>query len=701
MHSHRINAITLALILAFPSASVFAEEPAKKNAAETLPEVSVKAEKNNKKKDRFITQEESASVAKSPVSVQDSPQSITVVDVEQMREMGALNIQEALTYSSGVYAGAFGFDTRGDSVSVRGLDPSMFVDGLRNLYGSYNNTRPDIYTLERIEVLKGPSSVLYGQSDLGGIVNAVTKKPKKEASKEINLQYGMYDRKQIGLDFTGPITADGEWLYRVVALKRDSGTQVDHVSDDAVIFMPSVTWQPSDKTSITMQYLHQEVESQVSAQFLPAQGTLLPGPQGRVSSSTFVGEPGWDRYNTKKDEVALFVDQGLTEHLKLVANLKQSWSSSVTREHWARIGVPPDAAGNVQRSIHTADRSTEVFASDIRLQGDFVLGPTKHLVSLGMDYQDALWKEGNYTFATSAFGINLYNPIYGQVDYAALSNADRDDNKIVQTGFYLSEHMEWGPWIVSAALRRDHAKNSVLKADGSPDTDVRNSATTGRIGLMYRFDNGISPYINYSEAFVPNLGTDGSATNSYLKPTEGEQREAGIKYLANSGNTAINFAWFEIEQLNRVVQGNTPRGVQQIGAFIQGWEIDARQRIGDWELLGNYTRMNANDEASKTRLPYVAEKLGSAWVQYYITPNIRAGVGTRYLGTNVGFGGSPELPSVTLFDAMVGYNIQQWDIRLTVRNIADKEFLSWCRSAGTDCGFGERQNAVLSANYKF
>ena len=701
MHSLRINSISLALMLAFPSASVFAEEPSKTNAAEILPEVSVKAEKNSKRKDRFITQEQSASVGKSPVSVQDSPQSISVVDVEQMREMGALNIQEALTYSSGVYAGAFGFDTRGDSVSVRGLDPSMFVDGLRNLYGSYNNTRPDIYTLERIEVLKGPSSVLYGQSDLGGIVNAVTKKPKKEASKEINLQYGMYDRKQIGLDFTGPITADGEWLYRVVALKRDSGTQVDHVNDDAVIFMPSVTWQPSDKTSITMQYLHQEVESQVSAQFLPAQGTVLPGPQGRVSSSTFVGEPGWDRYNTKKDEVALFVDQGLTEHLKLVANLKQSWSSSVTREHWAQIGFPPDAAGNVQRSIHTADRSTEVFASDIRLQGDFVLGPTKHLVSLGMDYQDALWKEGNYTFATSAFGINLYNPVYGQVDYAALRNEDRDDNKIVQTGFYLSEHMEWGPWIVSAALRRDHAKNSVLKADGSPDTEVRNSATTGRIGLMYRFENGISPYVNYSEAFVPNLGTDGSATNSYLKPTEGEQREAGIKYLSNSGNTAINFAWFEIEQLNRVVQGNTPRGVQQIGAFIQGWEIDARQRIGDWELLGNYTRMNANDEASKTRLPYVAEKLGSAWAQYYITPNIRAGVGTRYIGTNVGFGGAPELPSVTLFDAMVGYNIQQWDFRLTVRNIADKEFLSWCRSAGTDCGFGERQNAVLSANYKF
>ncbi|MGP1717227.1 MAG: TonB-dependent siderophore receptor [Methylophilus sp.] len=702
MHSFRINTISLALILAFPSTSVLADEPAKTNSAETLPEVSVKAGKSSKKKDRFITQEQSASVGKSPVSVQDSPQSISVIDVEQMREMGAINIQEALTYTSGVYAGAFGFDTRGDSASVRGLNPSMFVDGLRNLYGSYNNTRPDIYTLERIEVLKGPSSVLYGQSDLGGIVNAVTKKPKREASKEINLQYGMYDRKQIGLDFTGPITADGEWLYRVVALKRDSGTQVDHVHDDAVLFMPSVTWQPSDKTSITMQYLHQEVDSQVSAQFLPAQGTVLPGPQGRVSSSTFVGEPGWDRYNTKKDEVALFVDQALTDHLKLVANLKQSWSSSSTREHWARVGFAPDAAGNAQRTIHTADRSTEVFASDIRLQGNFLLGPTSHLVSVGMDYQNALWKEDNYTSTTSAFGINLYNPVYGQVDYASLRNADRDDSKIVQTGFYVSEHMEWGAWVVSAALRRDHATNSLLTANTAiPDSDVRNSATTGRIGLMYRFENGISPYVNYSEAFIPNLGTDGSATNSYLKPTEGEQREAGVKYLANDGNTSANFAWFEIEQLNRIVQGATPGGVQQIGAFIQGWETDVRHRIGDFELLGNYTRMHAFNDTTKLRVPYVAEKIGSAWAQYHITPNIRAGVGTRYIGSNVAAGETPKLPSVTLFDAMIGYTTGPWDLRLTVRNIADKEFLSWCRSAGTDCGYGERQNAVLSANYKF
>lgn len=699
MYSFRIPAIPLALALAFPSVSIGAEESSKAET-DTLPEVSVSAKKGGKK-DKFITQDRATSVGKSPVSVQDMPQSVTVVDVEQAREMGALNIQDALTYSAGVYAGNFGFDTRIDSSSVRGLNPSMFLDGLRSIYGSYNNTRTDIYTLERIEVLKGPSSSLFGQSDLGGIINAVSKRPKKETLREINLQYGMYDRKQIAIDFTGPMTEDGEWLYRLVALKRDSGTQVDYVNDDALVFMPSITWQPSDKTSITMQYVHQEVDSKVSAQFLPSKGTILAAPLGRISSSRFVGEPGWDRYNTKKDEVSLFVDQALTNSIKLIANLRKSNTNSITREHWTRIApnVVPDDAGNMQRTIHAADRSTNVFSSDTRLQGDFALGPTKHLVSLGMDYQDALWTESNYTSVTSSFGINLYDPVYGNVDYAALRGDERDNNKIVQTGFYLSDHMEWGPWVVSGAIRRDHATNTLLKVGATPDVDARNSATTGRLGLMYRFDNGISPYVNYSEAFVPNLGTDGAG--GVLKPTEGEQREAGVKFISPDSNTSMAFAWFEIEQQNRVLQGNTPGGLQQAGALSRGWELEAKHRIGDWELLGNYTHMNVFNDTTKIRVPYVAEKLGSAWAQYRINDHWRIGAGTRYIGNNVGSGGTPTVDSVTLFDAMVGYSYGPWDVRATVRNIADKEFISWCRGGTSDCGYGERQNAVLSANYKF
>ncbi|MDO9051393.1 MAG: TonB-dependent siderophore receptor [Methylotenera sp.] len=693
-YSLKNKSLAMAILLALPAISSYAEE-----VESTLPEVAVSAKKDEKE-DKFITQDRATNVGKSPVSIQDSPQSITVVDVEQAREMGALNIQDALTYSSGVYSGNFGFDTRIDSTRIRGLSPSLFLNGLRTLYGFYNNTRDDIYTLESIEVLKGPSSSLFGQSDLGGIVNLVSKMPKEKASKEINVQYGMYDRKQIGFDFTGPITDDGTLLYRVVAMKRDSGTQVDYVKDDALIFMPSITWRPSDKTSITLQYLHQDVDSTVSAQFLPSRGTIQSAPLGKISSSTFVGEPGWDRYDMKRDELSLFVDQKFTDNLKLVASLRKTNSSSETREHWTRVGAIPDNAGNMQRTIHTADRNTHVFSADTRLQADLNLGPTKHIASFGVDYQDALWTESNFASTTSAFGINVYNQVYGNVDYSKLVGAERNNNKIVQAGFYLSDHMEWGPVVISAALRRDHATNTLLQFNKSiPDTDARNSATTGRVGLMYRFNNGLSPFINYSEAFVPNLGGDGAG--GILKPTEGEQREAGLKFLSNDGNSSANFATFEIEQINRIQQGAIPGGVEQVGAVTKGWELEAKHRIGKLELMGNYTRMNAFNDTTKIRLPYVAEKLGSAWAQYRINEHWRAGVGTRYIGDTVGGGGLPTVDSVTLFDAMVGINYGAWDVRATIRNIADKEFISWCRGNNQDCGFGERQNAVLSANYNF
>lgn len=693
-HAFKNKSLVMAVMLALPVIHAHAEE-----LDSSLPEVAVIADKQ-KKSDQFITQDRVSNVGKSPVSIQDMPQSITVVDVEQARETGALNIQDALTYSAGVYAGNFGFDTRIDSTSVRGLTPSLFLDGLRSIYGFYNNTRTDIYTLERIEVLKGPSSSLFGQADLGGIVNAVSKRPKAEAAREINVQYGMYDRKQVGIDFTGAMSEDGSWLYRLVALKRDSGTQVDYVNDDAVVIMPSVTWRPNENTSITLQYVHQEVDSAVSAQFLPSKGTIQTAPRGRIPTSTFVGEPGWDRYDTKKDELSLFVDQALTSNIKLIANLRKTNSDSETREHWTRVGAIPDDDGNIDRTIYTSDRSTNVFSSDARLQGEFKLGPTKHLIGLGMDYQDALWTERNVTNRTSAFGINVYDPVYGNVDFAGLTNSQANNNRIHQTGFYLSNHMEWGPWVVSGAIRRDHATNTLLQSNKAiADVKSRNSATTGRLGMMYRFDSGLSPYINYSEAFVPNLGLDGAGGT--LEATEGEQREAGVKYFSVDGNTSAAFATFEIEQLNRVVQGNTPGGLQQLGAVTNGWELEAKHRIGNLELLGNYTRMNAYNDVTKIRLPYVAEKLGSAWAQYRIDDHWRAGVGTRYIGDTVGGGGLPSIDSVTLFDAMVGFTYGPWDIRATVRNIADKAFVSWCRGNNLDCGYGERQNALISANYTF
>lgn len=693
-----VLAVTLALSL--PAAAQAANDAAASGA--TLPTVNVTASAIGGQ-DRLVTQERTASVGKSPVSAQDTPFAMSVVDVEQIRETGAKNVQDALLYSAGVYAGRYGFDTRGDWAAIRGMSPSSYIDGLRGVYGFYNNVRPEIYTLSAVEVLKGPSSVLYGQAELGGIVNVVSKRPQKTATREIELQLGSHERKQIATDFTGPLNQEQTLLYRLVALKRDSGTQVDHVNDDALVLMPSLTWQPNAGTRLTAQFIHQENDTKVSSQFLPSKGTIDQAPLGDIPSSRFAGEPGWDRYDTRKDELSLFWDQRLSSSWKLAGSLRKTRSTSVTREIYTTVGLIPDDAGNIARTVHAADRKTDVLATDVRLEGALQLGPTRHQLAIGVDYQDALWEEYNYFSQNGVGSFNVYQPVYGStgaLNLAALPLADRPDNRIVQTGVYLMDHISLDAWVLSAALRRDRARNELLNI-GAPDSVVNNSATSGRLGLMYRFDNGVAPYISFANAFVPNLGTDGTATNSYLKPSTGTQKEMGVKYLSDSGNTSAAFARFDIEQKNRVVDGSTPGGYEQIGATTQGWELELRQRVGALELLGNYARMTAVNAATGKRLSSVAEKTGSAWAQYRIDAGWRAGFGSRYIGNVTGNAGTPIVASVALFDAMIGYTTGEWDFRADIKNLADKEYISWCRGLNQDCGYGERLNAALTARYRF
>lgn len=701
--------IALAVALACGQVSTAVAESAVASAApQVMPEVVI-SDAMGALEDGLITQSRAASVGKSSAAIQDTPFAMSIIDVEQIRETGAKNIQEALVYSSGVYAGRYGFDTRGDWAAIRGLSPSNYIDGLRSGFGFYNNVRPEIYSLESLEVLKGPSSALYGQAELGGIVNVVTKKPASTASKEIELQLGSHGRKQLAIDLTGPMTKDQKLLYRLVALKRDSDTQVDYVNDDAELLMPSLTWRPNEGTSITAQYTYQKNESKVSSQFLPSKGTIDSAPLGQIPSNRFVGEPDWDRYDSDKNEFSLVWDQKISDSWKVVSNLRQTNSASQTREIWARVGAVPDNTGNIGRTVYSADRETDVFAGDLRIEGTFEVGPTKHSVAFGVDHQNALWEEFNYAYKqpTAVDGVadfNLYSPVYGSagmLNYlSTLATTDRPDSKIEQTGIYAMDHMEWGPWVLSTAVRNDRAENQVLNLT-TPDVVVKNSATTGRAGLMYRFDNGVSPYVSWSSAFSPNLGTDGTASAGFLKPTTGEQAEAGVKYLSQSGRTSAALAWFDIEQQNRVVDGTTPGGSEQIGAVIKGWEAEVRQRVGPLELMANYTDLDAKNEATGHRLSAVAEKTASAWGQYYFASGLRAGLGARYIGDVVGSNSAPLIPAVTLYDAMVGYSTGPWDVRLDARNLADKTYVSWCRGAGMDCGYGEQLSANLTTRYRF
>ncbi|HRO48889.1 MAG TPA: TonB-dependent siderophore receptor [Hyphomicrobium sp.] len=505
---------------------------------------------------------DSTSATKTDTPLKETPQSISVVGQEQMRDQGVQNLQEALRYIPGAFADPFGFDSRGDSSIIRGIAGSYFVDGLRTTYGYSQSTVPiEPYSLERVEVLRGPSSMLYGQAPTGGIVNAVSKLPSDIPYREIGVEYGSFDFKQVKLDMTGPLTQDGKWLYRIVGLARDADTQVDFVENDRLMLAPSLTYRPTNDTSITVLGHLRNDKSGSTQQFLPAEGTLFPNTVTgeRVRRSTFTGEPT-DRYDTESQSVSALVDHKFSDALKLrhvsryvhtENDYDSTYAASLSPTRMQLIdsalgafGLPPGTlvgdnapflnAGRTElaRARTATYQETDIFNTDTNLTATFDTGWVVHKVTGGFDYMrfqtnqrnagtivDNMLTTSSVNPALQPFfplpfqpAFDIYNPRYGQSNYLvsftdgivspdALPFVWRPEETQSQTGIYIQDQIKVDRWVAVLGLRHDWLK---AEQAGGPDED--HTATTGRAALMYNFDFGLTPYVSYSTSFTPLPG---------------------------------------------------------------------------------------------------------------------------------------------------------------------------------------------------
>lgn len=522
---------------------------------------------------------DSAFGTKTDTPLKETPQSVSVAGKEQIRDQGAQSLQETTRYVPGVFSDPYGFDARGDSSIIRGIVGSYFVDGLRQTYGYTQTTAPiEPYALERIEVLRGPASMLYGQAPTGGIINAVSKLPSDIAYREIGVEYGSFDFKQVKFDATGPLTSDGKWLYRVVGLARDAETKVDYVDNDRLMIAPSLTYRPTNKTSITVLGNYRNDGAGSTQQFFPAEGTLYRNTVTgrRIGRSTFGGEPN-DHYDTESKSASLMIDHEFANGLKLhhgsryvdTHNEYDSTYAAVLTPSRIQIiggalagalvpgGLPPgmsllngsnvpflDANHEEVARARTATKTdTKIFNTDTHLRGEFATGALQHRVLGGVDYMryqtdqlnantiiDNLITPNGLNPALAGFAFqppfNIYNPTYGQSTYQiSLTSglirpgdppyAARPQEVQQQTGIYIQDQLKIGNWGAVLGLRHDWV---VAEQDGSPDET--HSATTGRAALMYNFDFGLTPYVSYSTSFTPQPGQP-VGSNIYTTFTQG------------------------------------------------------------------------------------------------------------------------------------------------------------------------------------
>jgi len=649
--------------------------------------------------------------------------SISIETAELFQEKGAINLSQTAGYLAGVTSETFGFSTRGDWLSSRGLDIPRYRDSIQELFGSYNTTRVDIYTIEQVEILKGPASVLYGQGSPGGVLNTVSKTPREDFGGEIVAQFGNFDRRQIAGDVTGPLSAgDSSLLYRLVGVYRDTGSQVDYVDERTIVAMPSLTWTPTPATRFTLIGLYQDTEDDVGAQFIPVVGTLTPLPDGSyLDQDVYAGDPGFNHYDTTSTQVTVLGEHEFNSTFKLEgtalwrsgeADYAQAWpvftGAGVSRYLNDALGAAIFTPTTVARSFYEAVGTSDQYAADIRLRADFSTGSIDHQVLSGVQYQyvetdtDYAYFFGGGALAEDfRYVLDLANPVYGAFpDQSALDAiyTDVPTQTVEDIGLYVSDQLSYGNWRFTAGVRADVVEND----DGTVKNE--DDAVSTSFGALYRFDNGFSPYVSFAESFETVVGTD--VNGDQLKPQEARQYEVGFKYEPGFLPGLITFSYFDIEISNISNPNATPGVASQIlgVSTLTGFELELRLQLDDFYVQAAAATLDAEDPYGYelASQPDLNVSLWTTWRPSGQLDGFKAGAGVRHVGRTVAEDGAVryETPDYTLGDLMVGYEWDRWDFQVNARNITDEEYLTSCLTRG-DCFPGLRRTVVGSLRYSF
>ena len=651
---------------------------------------------------------------KSDTPIVEVARSISIETQQDFVIKGAQSLDDALTYTAGVTAEPFGFSTRGDFVQVRGLDAPEYRDNLQYLFGFYNNTRQDLYTLEQVEVLKGPASVLYGAGAPGGILNVVTKRPHGESEGQLRVDYGSFDRKQIATDINVAIPgAEDEAQFRFVGLYRDADSQIEEVSDNKLVLAPSFTARPASGTEITILANYSDQESDTAHQFLPVTGTLLPSASGqKIDPYEYMGAPGFNAYDTQSFALTLILEQQLSDAISFEAVGRYVDSQADYRQAWIAFqgnGVPRvDADGNGIWTYYLADNRSEQLAVDARIRGEFNTGPITHELLAGVQAQD-VFTDSDTAYVFNGGTLNVFDPQYQNVpsvEQIRQLQTNGPRNYVDTTGYYISDQMSWGALVANAGIRFDNVTNRVQNG-----TTQKDEATSLSFGLLWRGPAGISPYVSYAESFEPVVGID-TITNEQLLPQEGRQYEAGIKWQPTGVNALVTVSAFDIEVSNlpnpaALVGGNS----QQEGkSKVRGVELEANALIGGLRLDGNVSYLDAKDP-NGLPLTSISDWQASLFALYNFRGPLRGlsfGGGIRYVGGNESNGISAvdntlltyRVDGRTVGDLSLGYDFDRFQLRVTARNVTNEEYYAVCLVRG-DCFPGEKRSINGSLTVKF
>lgn len=646
----------------------------------------------------------------------ETPQGISVVTADQIAAQGATSIGAATRYSPGIRAESFGDDNRNDWFIIRGFsaqETGLYLDGLQLFSTAFATWKLEPQGLERIEIIRGPSSVLYGGGNPGGLVNAVSKRPDPDAKQSVTVGVDEWGNTYGAADLGGRIAGVDGAFWRLNVLGRIGDTQVDDVKNDRAYVAPTLAFKIDDATKMTVIASYQYDKTAIQ-NFLPYVGTVVAAPFGKIPTSLNTNNPDYGSFKREQFNIGYEVEHKFSEDLAFRQNFRYGHLEvDLLGLYGGGYASPPTAgSASLTRYNFITTPSVDQFTVDNQLEYLVRTGPLSHKILVGLDYKNySIDDNQGFSFGTT---LDLVHPIYTAVTAPStryiLGNITQQ-----QTGIYLQDQIKIEKLTIALSGRHDWVTTDRTDdLSGGAKTSGDDSAFTGRAGAIYNFDNGLAPYIAYSTSFNPLVGTNG-LTGKLLEPESGKGWEGGVKFEPKGSKLRLTASYFDISRTNVPVTIYTPAfATNQTGEqSSKGWEFEALATpVPGLNLIASYTNFDLKvvNDLNTTAIGKVPAGIPTETAAFWFDYTLQSGplkgfggsLGARYVGKSYAdVANTLAVPSVWLGDAALHYEWgNNWKVALNVTNFTDEAYVSSCSDANS-CFYGERRKALLSATYKW
>lgn len=658
----------------------------------------------------------SSTGSKADTPISEIPQSVSVVGREELDDRGVTNkVDEALRYTAGVFAEPFGVDPDTDWIYIRGFDATqtgVFLDGLSLYSYGFGGFQMDPFFLERVEVLKGPASVLYGASNPGGLVNMVGKRAPDEKLLYTEAGINSDGNAFFGFD-AGDVLQDGAFSYRLTGKIAGGDQYTDYSEDFRGGIMPQFTWKPDESTKLNVYGFYSALDQvHVGNGFYPYVGTVVDAPFGKIDPKSFYGEPDIDHGEYQQTMIGYGVEHELDSGWKLSQNARYA--------HLNKFENAPYTYGYYDSSIGTGyleepagpdyefyrigfegKSKVDSFVIDNRVNGEFATGGLDHDLTLGLDYK--YYRLDHEQACCGSTPISVTDPVYGAPQGTNFVYLDQVLTQ-QQVGIYAQDQIKFGGGFIATLNGRYDFVKTESDATVGYSYDADDKAASGRVGLAYEFANGFTPYASASTFFNPVIGSSATAP---IKPEEGYQVEGGFKYEPTAFEGLFTASVFHLVKQNWTVTDPATFLQSQIGEVTStGIELEAKVQIADdWKATAAFTwqDLEMTEHADPTLVgnsPYLIPAVtASAWLDYTVPTGVleglSVGAGLRYQGESwADYANTLKVPDALLADAAIRYEKDGWGVSLNVANLFDKEYVKGCQGTLT-CGYGEGRTFTL------